>query len=265
MIKKFFLFLVLICWCGTAGAYNHCDDAVGCWLFDEGSGTTVADSSPNTNTGNFVASGRPAWASISGTDAPTYADYMVTYNPATGDYINCGADSSLDITGSISVCSWISLNDWSTQQILAKDKNTGGRAYTFDILGTISATHRFYINGGAGNDIILSSVYVTYGGIFRHIAATWNQSTKKMNIYVNGVADATEVTTDSTSISTATANVTLGKREYVGNEDYFRGDMSETGLFNTCSSSTEINDIMDNGLVGGGAPPTVDDSYAIVM
>ncbi len=39
---------------------------VGLWHMDEGSGTTIADSSGNGNTGNFKAAGEPAWAGSDG-------------------------------------------------------------------------------------------------------------------------------------------------------------------------------------------------------
>lgn len=76
----------------TAWATNYTAD-VNCtaaYLFTEGSGTTVADSSPSANTGTFNASGHPAWSA----NVPSYAVSgqaagSVKFNGTTGDLINC--------------------------------------------------------------------------------------------------------------------------------------------------------------------------------
>ncbi|MHC4351077.1 MAG: LamG domain-containing protein [Planctomycetota bacterium] len=94
--------LVLI----AAGAASA--DLVGHWTLDEGSGTTVADISGNGNNGTIMdnpALNDPTWiAGISG----SALEFHGTGAAFTGgDFIDCGNDASLDITGPISIALWI--------------------------------------------------------------------------------------------------------------------------------------------------------------
>ncbi len=77
---------------GTASA-----DLVAHWTLDDGPGGTVADSSGNGNDGTI--SGDPVWI-------PGRAGQAMEFS-GDGDYIDCGSDASLDITGPISIAMWI--------------------------------------------------------------------------------------------------------------------------------------------------------------
>jgi hypothetical protein len=81
---------------------------VGHWTLDEGAGTTVADVSGNGNDGTIM--------DTSTIDAPTWIDgvfggalefYGTGVNGTGGNYVDCGNDASLDITGPISIALWI--------------------------------------------------------------------------------------------------------------------------------------------------------------
>ncbi|MFB0553817.1 MAG: LamG-like jellyroll fold domain-containing protein [Phycisphaerae bacterium] len=83
-------------------------DLVGHWRLDEGSGTTVYDSSGNGNDGTFLDNpdfDDPTWIpGISGTALEFYGDTSVY---GSVNYIDCGHSSSLDITGPTSIALWI--------------------------------------------------------------------------------------------------------------------------------------------------------------
>lgn len=167
----------------------------------------------------------------------------------SNDKINCGAGASLDITSDITLCQWIQFDTFSATayNMASKDKDTGGRAFTMDwntVVLFVSAQYRFYINGGAGADIILSSTYTTHAGIWRYVCGTWLDSTDKINLYVNGVSDATEGTTTTSTIPTATANFTIAAREYADFNDFGDGKYSFTHLFARVLSVPEINNLM---------------------
>ena len=80
-----------------------CADLVGHWRLDDGSGTVAADSSGNGNDGTIV--NNPTWiAGVGGTALEFHGDTSVY---GGGDYIDCGNDASLDITGPTSIALWI--------------------------------------------------------------------------------------------------------------------------------------------------------------
>jgi hypothetical protein len=83
---------------GTASA-----DLVGHWKLDEGSGTTIADSSGNGNDGTIV--NNPTW--IPGRSGMALEFHGLGAPGGGGDYIECEHSDSLDITSNISIALWI--------------------------------------------------------------------------------------------------------------------------------------------------------------
>jgi len=78
-------------------------ELVGHWKLDEGSGTTVLDSSGKGNDGTIV--GNPTW--VPGVTGKALEFHGLGAAGGGGDYINCGADASLNITSLISITLWI--------------------------------------------------------------------------------------------------------------------------------------------------------------
>jgi hypothetical protein len=91
------LILVLI----TAGSASA--DLVGHWTLDDGSGDTITDSSGNGNDGTIT--GNPTW--IEGRSGLAMEFHGLGAPGGGGDYIDCGNNASLDVTGPISIALWI--------------------------------------------------------------------------------------------------------------------------------------------------------------
>jgi hypothetical protein len=78
-------------------------ELVGHWKLNEGVGAVVTDSSGYGNDGTI--SGNPTW--IAGVFGGALEFHGLGAAGGGGDYINCGADASLNITGPISIALWI--------------------------------------------------------------------------------------------------------------------------------------------------------------
>ena len=74
-------------------------ELVGWWRFDEGTGTTAADSSGNGNDGTF--NGDPQWV-------VGYFGGALEFD-GSDDYIDCGNDPSLDLT-KWTITFWLKVN-----------------------------------------------------------------------------------------------------------------------------------------------------------
>jgi len=108
------------------------------WDMDEGEGTRAFDASGNNNTGVLING--PAWVEGKHGSALSF--------DGADDYVNCGADSSLNITNSMTASAWIypkTLGEGSAGHIISRG-GTGGwcfYAYTGNSLklyaGTIQA------------------------------------------------------------------------------------------------------------------------------
>ncbi len=96
--STFFVLVLVLVLTSTAKA-----EIVGWWRLDEGSGTTISDSSGNGNNGTIV--GKPTW--IAGIQKTALEFHGLGAAGGGGDYINCGNSASLDITGPISIALWI--------------------------------------------------------------------------------------------------------------------------------------------------------------
>jgi len=101
MSTKLICLIVSILMLGLTGSVSA--DLVGHWMLDDGSGTTVSDSSGNGNDGTIE--GDPTW--ITGVNGAALEFHGLGAAGGGGDYIDCGNDASLDITGPISIALWI--------------------------------------------------------------------------------------------------------------------------------------------------------------
>jgi len=106
MCKKLIYLVSFILVLSVSGSV--CADLVGHWKLDDGSGTTVSDSSGNGNDGTITDNpdfDDPTWIpGIGGTALEFHGDTSV-YGSA--NYIDCGHSPSLDITGPTSIALWI--------------------------------------------------------------------------------------------------------------------------------------------------------------
>jgi len=96
--SAFFILVLALVLTSTAKA-----DLVGWWRLDEGSGTTISDSSGNGNDGTIV--GKPTW--IPGIQKTALEFHGLGVAGGGGDYINCGSNAVMDIGGPISIALWI--------------------------------------------------------------------------------------------------------------------------------------------------------------
>lgn len=201
----------------------------GVWHLPDGTTLTMKDSTGNANDGTGVNTPTATSGEIDG---------AVSLN-GTNQSVNVGNGASLGITGAITVNAWIFMPslpgsnvEW---MIFTKDKDSGGRAYTFEMannfFGNGINTVAFYINGGANSNERVVATTDMSANTWYHVAATFTPSTN-LKIYVNGTLEGTTSTTDAT-IPTATANVVIGAREYSGFENPFAGKIDEVRNANT--------------------------------
>ena len=172
-----------------------------------------------------------------------------TFNSANGgsivfdgvdDFISFGnfAASSLP---SGSVCSWVRLASGGlTFQVIAA-KRTAGDATGFDYELDLSSTGRNIrglVSNGTSFNAITGTTTLSYD-VWYLLAFTWNGSA--LNIYLNGISDATQVsqTVSVSSLSTKPFDIGVG-RETSAAQRYYKGNMSSTLLYNKALSASEI-------------------------
>lgn len=92
-------------------------------------------------------------------------------------------------------------------------------------------------------------------GSWHHVAGVYNDT--DIRLYLDGVldsngADNPQARTDG--FGNSSAPFRIGTRQYSGSlTNYFDGLIDDVGIFDVALDSTDINDIMDNGLVQAAA------------
>ena len=213
-------------------------DLVGLWLFDEGGGDTVTDSSGNGNDG--VINGAFDWV-----------------DGKIGGAIFANGGGSIDVASSPSLDS---ISDALTVAAFFRveaDSDTGVRRNGAFLLEDQSATEpvpagwsfRIWTTDGLSPGIYGKTELEL--GVWYHIAGVWDGAT--MSLYIDGVPEA-ELLTDGGADTDGAWGGTLAKTANplqlkFGPESY-TGAIDEIVLFSRALSEDEIRSLAEKGWVG---------------
>jgi hypothetical protein len=236
-MKKFlFLLLCSLLFYSTGWAYDYTADAVAAFLFQEGSGTTVDDASPNSNTGTFASSGHPAWSS---TVPPGYSNYSASFDGANDTISTSNPTTVVDNFSFGCWMSWSGVtNNGQGNQIAFYNGNAGSSGWGFNIYEFDG--HLYILFGGV---VDKDTGIVVPVGVFKHYYFVRNNGVEIL--YVNGVAGSD---LGMSAPNTPTAGCVIGDATSTPSTQGFWGLSTQFAIFSAVLTSTEIDDIMNNGL-----------------
>ena len=194
------------------------------WKFDEGSGTTVSDSSGNGNTGTLVNG--PLWTAGRVGNA--------LFFDGIDDNVTVPDSNSLDLSSSFTLSAWVNPASTFTdfRSILVKN-------YKYYLYASVAG----YCGDGSplggfseGTDQTVCQPSPLPINTWTHLAVTYNGST--LTLYRNGVAVATS--TVSGTLSPTTGTLQIGASQF---GEYFKGLIDEVRIYNRALSDTEIQTI----------------------
>ncbi len=205
------------------------------WTFEE-TGTNATDVSGHGNTlalgsATRVAgrSGVGSTLSLSGTTAATKTGTINTPHPDTGVSTPVRTDSSF------TVAAWVKINSTAGTGVQTVVSTSGSRMSAYH-LGYAGSNQRWRFtmaaadtDNAAGYSVLSDSMPTA--GKWTHLAGVYDASTKKMTLYVNGVAQ----TATATLVGgfNATTEVAIGKRKFNGNSDsFFTGTVDDVRFYN---------------------------------
>ena len=210
-------------------------DMIGHWKFDERTGTVAADSSGNNNHGTLM--GRPVWKPDGGwlagaIDLAGRSDYVKVERPK-------GFNLS---PNSFSIAAWIYPRETQGRwhAILEYDRTSlnGNRfGLWLDLEGRLH--FRVGQNTWQGPDSLNPNQWY-------HVAATYNATTRAMDIYVDGLPVATA--TQQRGFTTANAATLAIGANGTGDDEFFSGLIDDVRVFK-CALREE--DVMT--LAGAGS------------
>lgn len=228
--------------------YLFAPGPIGHWKFDEGSGTTVSDSSGNNN--NISFAGNPTWGN---------AKYGggVTLNEA--DYLDADAAlTALEALGQGTIEAWVYPTDLSAvNTIFSIGMNGTSHYYTVYISSvdkSISIVER--LNTSANQYSYTSSANAVSENRWHHVAVTHNGANP--SLYVDGriVALAPTLSGSATggeflsSIASSTDRAAIGTYRRASNTSFFVGTIDDVRIYNYARTPEQILQDMQGGVLG---------------
>ena len=198
----------------------------------------------STSAGAIVAYDNGVWrtfANEAGLGSITNT-YSVDFD-GSNDKVAISYDSSLDITGALSITSWVKFDSIGNYPMIYtkgkySDNLVGLQFYVFSPSG--QAELAFYDGGSGGAPSYGSTSLST--GVWYHVAVTRSAS-RGITLYLNGEVDGTDTRTGSPS--TGTKDFNIGS-DSTGN--YLNGLIDEVAVFNSVLSASDITSIYNSGL-----------------
>ena len=197
---------------------------VSLWNFESGSGTTAYDVSGNNNNGT-----------ISGATWTT--DYAIGSHALSFDgnsnYIDCGNNSSLNITKNLTIEVWIKPNSLSeTRGIVGKLSGTSNKQYA---LNTDGDSICFQYENSSNNYAVSGGTLTT--DTWQHIAVTVDSSLNIL-LYLDGDTIASAIAPAETFPTIEP--VIIGKWAGTYNRCFFDGIIDDIVIYNRVLTAEEI-------------------------
>ena len=184
----------------------------------EGAGTTVYDASRYGNDGAL--------------NGCKWVENGLEFN-GTSDYVDCGNNPSLYITGAITISAWINIAvDDTFRTIYACGYDGTYQNYIWVDIFNTNYPHFRIIKGGIGYNLFASKT-VTVADGWSHIAFVWNGAI--MKIAMNGIFDANTKPFTGTLAYDSTLTE-IGRRTTT----HYNGSIDEVRIYNRALSAAEI-------------------------
>jgi hypothetical protein len=161
------------------------------------------------------------------------------------DYVDCGNDASLRITGSLTMEAWINPDrDTTDEQILGRQAGPGDYHYAIQYS---NGKARVAVSDSGTNWTYRDSSNVYGTGSWIHIVGVFNSIAQTLDVFVNSVLDNGALTGSiPSSIYAGSINFAIGNR--INQTLPFQGIIGDVRVYNRALLQDEIKDNM-NGRV----------------
>jgi len=201
------------------------------WQFEEGTGTTTADTSGNNYTGTLV--NNPTWS----TTVPTtnFTNTRAISFDGINDYVST---ADIDVN-TITISAWVKANTVTTDYVVVKNFNGTNLPYSLHVGGSYSPTQLdgmgFFAGFGPGWANSGVTTDIRGDGQYHHIAGTYDGTTLKY--YVDGVLRGSSLE-GSGNLPQNNNVVDIGV--YRTDNAYFSGLIDDVRIYNRALTLAEI-------------------------
>jgi len=227
----FFISFIIICLLSTKSVIALPTDYIAYWKFDEGSGSSVADSSSNNNTCTINGA---TWTS------DCKLGYCLSFD-GINDYIDCGNDT-INPSKELTVSAWVKFTGTQAQCIVCKEQQLspyyGWSVYGEDPWGYSDSGVTFLVRSTGGSATLGNHENIFYNdGKWHHVAVTFSSLNNVAKIYVDGFFKSGSEIGNAT-LNTA-FNLVIGSRDKLSG--FFNGIIDEVKIYNRALTAYEIN------------------------
>src|ERR1051326_4163118 len=208
----------------------------GWWKFDDGTGSSAADSSPNGNTGSLVnfATDDSEWVLGRRNGALSFNPPGVTNYVVASDAPSLNFDSTLAFTLSAWVRSPVA--QLQSGAVLCKGTGGGGEHYCIDFQNGV---WRFFCRTATGTapGIVTTNPPT---GFWQHLAVTFDGNAGFMRFYVNGQLVGTNAAPNS--LNTTAHELTIGCRQSAAAAYNlpFQGEIDDVRIYSRALSTYDV-------------------------
>ena len=206
----------------------------GFWKFDEGSGSTTADDSRNSNTGTLTNMNTTGNAT-SGWNASCKFGNCLRFDKSN-DYVNVSDADSLSFQD-FTLSAWVKSDSLVGHNfILGKGVDDANEEYVLAII----SDGGIYIDWGAGaayNQTLAGKVDLNK---WYHVAAVYRNSTNRAKIYLNGtVVNDVSASATGDQITRTSADLFIGGAR--NGNSLFNGSIDDVRIYNRVLSDEEVS------------------------
>ena len=158
-------------------------------------------------------------------------------------FVDCGSFSAYD-NGDLSASVWIKKSTMSTYEYVLSNSGSSARA-GFDIIFE-NAFRRVRVGRRTRTSDTISA-FADIGftlNTWHNIAFTYQDSTRTLKVYMDGVLQNTTI--GSASTNSASLNLTIGS--FQGSSNFASGNIDEVAVFNSELSQSDITTIYNSGV-----------------
>jgi alpha-L-arabinofuranosidase len=229
----------------SAAAVLHAQsiNPAGYITFDEGTGTTAADSSGNSNTATLQ--GGAGWT------AGIVGPHALSLNGVQGSFASI-PHPVVDTSKSFTVAAWVKLNNVNGYQTFVSED--GGTISAF-FLQLRNDTHKFAFTIPYGFFLNDQSTATPVPGQWYHLAGVYDATAQTAALYVNGVLQDQLYNVVSSAANGQTA---IGRGQFGGGQvDWVNGAIDDVRFYSSALTAADILKIAQVGNPGLTGPGPV--------
>jgi hypothetical protein len=205
------------------------------WAMNEGTGTSIADSSGNGRTATLQNAG---WTVRGSSPAVGFSGANTSFAQFGGPAVNTGESHT--------VAAWVWLNSTGGIQTIAAIDGTNISPFYLQLSG---GTFRFdqRTSDSTGASLVSRTGLAPSINTWYHVVGIYNKQTGTLQLYVNG---ALQGTTTAGSSWTATGPTAIGRAKWNGgNVDFLNGSVDDVRFYGRVLSASEISTLAAGGSV----------------